>query len=129
MATGYGKGGVPVPPPPNHEEAIRRGKLAGAASAIANAHRKSMQKTASAVLQMKACLLDSETVEALKWLKPDMTTQDAIIVAQSIKAISGDTKAAEFIRDTSGQKPKDKVEMSGQVSYESALKKVQGSEF
>lgn len=36
---------------------------------------------------------------------------DEIIDAMIAKAKSGDVKAAEFIRDTSGQKPKDEVEV------------------
>ena len=40
----------------------------------------------------------------------NLTAIDQIIVAQFQKAAKGDTKAAEFIRDTIGEKPTDKVE-------------------
>lgn len=34
---------------------------------------------------------------------------EALIMAQFKKALQGDTKAAEYIRDTAGQKPVDKI--------------------
>jgi hypothetical protein len=37
---------------------------------------------------------------------------EALIMAQFKKALQGDTKAAEYIRDTAGQKPVDRVENS-----------------
>lgn len=37
---------------------------------------------------------------------------EALMLAQYGKALSGNTRAAEFVRDTSGQKPKDEVEIS-----------------
>ena len=34
----------------------------------------------------------------------------AIVLAQITSALTGDTKAAEFVRDTAGQKPVDKLQ-------------------
>lgn len=39
-----------------------------------------------------------------------ITYQEALLLAQVIKACNGDTQAATFIRDTSGNNPKDKPE-------------------
>ena len=41
-----------------------------------------------------------------------MTGGEAVILAQLQKAMRGDTKSAEFIRDTSGQKPVEKILIS-----------------
>ena len=41
----------------------------------------------------------------------DIDYAAGIILAQAIKAMGGDTRAAEFIRDTSGQKPTDSLQV------------------
>ena len=38
------------------------------------------------------------------------------MLAQIQKALKGDTKAAEYIRDTSGQKLKEAIEISGGIN-------------
>lgn len=43
----------------------------------------------------------------------DMTTAQAITMAIAEKALSGDVRAYEVIRDTLGQKPTDKMALSG----------------
>lgn len=42
----------------------------------------------------------------------EKTTQDAVIAGLVKRAISGDVRAAEFIRDTIGEKPIEKVAMT-----------------
>lgn len=42
-----------------------------------------------------------------------MSTAEAIALKQVEKALKGDTKAFEVVRDTAGQKPMEKVEVSG----------------
>jgi hypothetical protein len=42
-----------------------------------------------------------------------MSTAEAIALKQIEKALKGDTKAFEVVRDTAGQKPMDKVEVTG----------------
>ena len=46
-----------------------------------------------------------------------MTVQDAILIKQVQKAMKGDTKAAEFIRDLSGNKPDSSLDIksNGQI--------------
>ena len=44
-------------------------------------------------------------------------TQESITIALIEKAMQGDTKAFEVIRDTIGEKPTDKVEMDGGVRF------------
>lgn len=48
----------------------------------------------------------------------NLSAIDQIIVAQFQKAAKGDTKAAEFIRDTIGEKPKEKMEIKSDIKDE-----------
>jgi len=48
--------------------------------------------------------------------------ETAIVTAMIHNAINGDVKSAEFLRDTSGQKPSDKVDVKGEISYEDYVK-------
>ena len=40
------------------------------------------------------------------------------------KAIKGDIKAAEFVRDTIGQKPKEQVEVSSSTAVQQGINKL-----
>ena len=51
--------------------------------------------------------------EELLMLLAEGDTQNKMSVAQIVKALNGDTRAFEVIRDTIGEKPTDKVEQSG----------------
>ena len=51
--------------------------------------------------------------EELLALLENGDTQERLSLAQIQKALNGDTKAFEVIRDTIGEKPTDKVETSG----------------
>lgn len=50
------------------------------------------------------------------------TVNDYLVLAQAIKALSGDTKAFEVIRDTIGEKPTEKQEINN-ISEEQTLLK------
>ena len=43
--------------------------------------------------------------------KEGMTNAEALVLSMLTKALEGDTKAFEILRDTSGQKPVDKIEV------------------
>ena len=45
----------------------------------------------------------------------NLTVNDAIVVKQVQKALKGDLNAVAFLRDTSGQKPKEDVSMDLKV--------------
>ena len=49
------------------------------------------------------------------------TMDEALILAQYGKALLGNTRAAEFVRDTNGQKPKEKVEINDLSKEKSKL--------
>ena len=80
------------------------------------------QRTPSELREMtrKAGIKSGEARRARKTLKETLimmleegNTQDNITFALLQKALNGDTKAYEVIRDTVGEKPTDKIEQSG----------------
>ena len=101
-------------------EARERGKKGGIASGEKRREKKAMKETLETLLQMplksgKAVDLDEiKDIAALKG--KNITVQEAIMLAQIQKAIKGDTKAAEYVRDTSGNKLKEGVELSGGIN-------------
>jgi hypothetical protein len=69
----------------------------------------------------KAGIASGEARRARKTLKETLLmmleegdTQNNITLALLDKALKGDTKAYEVIRDTVGEKPTDKIEQSGE---------------
>ena len=55
-------------------------------------------------------------------------TAKATVLNDVVTGIILDTTAATFVRDTSGQKPTDKLDVEGKISYTDALKKLVGPE-
>lgn len=98
-------------------EIARKG---GIASGEKRREKKAMKETLETLLQMplksgKATDLDEiKNIAALKG--KNITVQEAIMLAQIQKAMKGDTKAAEYVRDTSGNKLKEGVELSGGIN-------------
>ena len=92
----------------------------GIASGEKRREKKAMKETLETLLQMplksgKATDLDEiKNIAALKG--KNITVQEAIMLAQIQKAVKGDTKAAEYVRDTSGNKLKEGVELSGSIN-------------
>ena len=80
------------------------------------------KRTPSELREMtrKAGIASGEARRARKTLKETLlmmleegNTQNDITLALLQKALNGDTKAYEVIRDTVGEKPTDKIEQSG----------------
>ncbi len=98
------------------EEAREKGKKGGIASGKARRERKAMKDTLEVLLSMPLKDGKSTNIEAIRNLAAvkgkNITVQEAIMLAQIQKAMKGDTRAAEFVRDSSGNKPKDDVSMS-----------------
>ena len=113
-------------------------KMGGIASGKARREKKAMKDTLAALLSMplrNGKGADLDTIKNLAAVKgKNITVQEAIMLAQIQKAMKGDTRAAEFIRDSSGNKLKDSVEVSGAVNNPFAgftteeLKKLIGDE-
>lgn len=65
--------------------------------------------------------------EELLLLLEEKDNQKNMTIALLMKALDGDIKAFEVVRDTIGEKPTDKIE-ADVVSYESTLAKMSGKD-
>lgn len=105
---------------PNSEltpkERKQRAKKAGIASGKARREKKAMRETLDILLSMPmkdGAYADVESIQSFASIKgKNISVQEAILIAQVQKAMKGDTKAAEYVRDTIGQKPGENVEMT-----------------
>ena len=98
------------------DELRERAKKGGVASGKARRERKLMRETLETLLGMPLKNGKSASVEDIKSLAAvkgkNINVQEAILIAQVQKAMKGDTRAAEYVRDTIGQKPVDSVDMN-----------------
>lgn len=86
-------------------------------------------------IQEKGRRANKQKCEERKTLKQELLlllsqgkTQEKISLALISKALNGDTKAFEVIRDSIGEKPVDKVQ-ANVFNYEESLKAVDGDEY
>lgn len=90
-------------------------RKAGKASAEAKKRRKAMRESLEVLLNLgmsEGEITDPETVKCWNELQgKNITVQDVVLVKQIMKAVKGDTKAAEFVRDTSGNRPTNEQRM------------------
>lgn len=86
----------------------------GIASGKARRERKSMQELAKIILNMSLKTGEVHQVEDIQSLAEvqgkNLTVDQAILLKQVEKALKGDLQSATFVRDTSGNKPVEKVE-------------------
>lgn len=101
-------------------EAAQNGKKGGKASGKVRREKKAMKDTLATLLSMslkEGTITDIDKITNVASLKGlNISVQDAIMLAQIQKALKGDTKAAEYIRDTSGNKLKEGLELSGGIN-------------
>ena len=90
------------------EEAREKGRKGGQKSAESRRKKRAMAETMEIILTMPlkdGMVDDIESVTSNAEIENrNVTVQDAIIAAQAKKAMKGDTRAAEFIRDLIGAK-------------------------
>ena len=90
------------------EEAREKGRKGGQKSAESRRKKRAMAETMEIILTIplkEGMVDDIESVTSNAEIeKRNVTVQDAIIAAQAKKAMKGDTRAAEFIRDLIGAK-------------------------
>lgn len=101
------------------EERAENGRKGGIASGIAKRKKKTMKSTLEVLLSMplngKKCH-DVEDIQNFAQLKgKNVTVEAAIMIKQIQRALAGDLPSAEFIRDTSGQKPGNDLNVSGSL--------------
>lgn len=92
---------------------------AGIASGIARREQRTFKSTLQTLLSLSIKsgeAVDVEQIQSMADLKKkNISVQDAILIAQVQKAIKGDTGAAVYIRDTTGQRPNDAVDVNMQL--------------
>lgn len=101
------------------EELREAGRKGGKASAGVQQRKreraKEMKATFASLLSMTikgGKVYDTEEIENFSQLKgKNITVNEAICVRQVQKALMGDSKAFEFIRDMMGEKPVDTVQI------------------
>ncbi len=105
-------GGVlkPLGSNPERDKDIQR-QGAEALNAM-HAQRRTMAETLDIILKQSA---DAETIEALH-LPKGATRQDALLMAMYLQATEGNVKAGQFVRDTIGEQPTAKQDISLQMT-------------
>ena len=90
------------------------GRKGGIASGEAKRRKKAMKETLDVLLNMPMKSGKYADIEAIKNFADikgkNINVQEAMIIAMLQRAMKGDVKAAEWIRDTAGQNPSVKVE-------------------
>ena len=88
--------------------ASQAGKIGGAKSGVTKRKRRLLRDAARSILDADVSRLPvaEDLVQSLKMLGVDeITGSDVLLLAQYLRAAKGDTDAARFVRDTSGEKP------------------------
>jgi hypothetical protein len=105
---------------PTPSEARSRGRKGGIASGKARREKKLFRETLDALLSMPMKEGKEVSVDDIKNFAnikgQNISVQEAILIAQIQKAMKGDTRAAEYVRDTIGQKPTDEVNIQGNMN-------------
>ena len=101
------------------EKRAECGRMGGIKSGETKRKKKAMRETLEVLLDMPLKAgkrVDVEDVQNFAKLKgKNITMQDAILITMMQNAMRGDVRAAEFVRDTAGQKPKTETELSGSM--------------
>lgn len=108
--------------PGEYQLTVEEQKKGGIASGQARRQKRSMKDTMSILLDMaikQGDIPDIDKIQSVAELnKLNMDVNTAICIKQALKAVKdGDTRAAEFCRDTSGNKPVERVQVA-EVSQE-----------
>ena len=103
--------------PDELREMARRG---GQASGAARRRKRDMKNAARMILNLPADDQVSGLLNQLGIPQEDQTMQVAILAAMALKARSGDVRASEFLRDTAGENPRQKLEEKRFAAEQSA---------
>ena len=100
----------------NREEASKNGRKGGIKSGEVRRRKKEMRERLEVLLSMpikdgKGASIDK--IKSFGELKgKNITVEDAVLIAITQKALKGDIPASTFLRDTIGEKPKEKQEVN-----------------
>jgi len=109
--------------PSSPEEARENGRKGGQASAVVRQKKKAMREMAELVLGSPVPVSKSlaKQLEALGFEPTDANIQLLSLLAVAKHATKGDLPALQFLRDTAGEKPADKMNVSQVVSGDFVL--------
>lgn len=103
------------------EQRRESARRAGKASAKKKRERREMREMARDILEMPLREGSVEDVRSMADVKgKNITVMEAALLVQAQKALSGDTRAFEMIRDTAGMKPVERVEVAEDVTAAAA---------
>ena len=103
--------------PPTSEEARERGRKGGKASAKKRQQNKTFKEIINKFLngQVSDESLKQQMIE-YGFADKEVSNKSCAVFALWKEAIKGNTKAFELLRDTIGEKPQDKLNISGEVN-------------
>lgn len=103
------------------EEAREKGRKGGKASGKARRAKKSQQEYAAYLLNLPLKSGELEEYLSIEDIKgKNITAGEAALIVQMKKAVEGDAKAYEIVRDTAGERPVEKVEVNADIAKASA---------
>ena len=120
---------------PTSEEARINGAKGGKASGEARRRKRSMREACEIILAMSleseeaAKLMDVEDIKSFAEANgKNITVQDAMILKQAQMALMGSHRSFELIRDTAGEKPKERIETNNDTleRLDEVLKEIGG---
>lgn len=100
------------------EERVEIARMGGIASGESRRRSASLREAAQRILKKdKLTCTPDEVLEELRAAgMENATSAEAITISALIRALRGDVEAMRFIRDTAGEGPKNRVELSGDPS-------------
>ncbi len=94
----------------SREEAVALGRAGGIASGKARQQRRLMRETLSVLLT--APVREAEATAALEEAGLPADLQGGIMLAAIKRALGGDVEAMRFIRDSTGEKPRESFDLA-----------------
>lgn len=106
------------------EEQRQIASMGGIASGVARRKKKTMRDTINLALGLRSELTDAEIERYMRvgFADEDIDNQAKIIMGIMKLAAEGDIRAAEFIRDTAGEKPKDSMALSHEMTGKTEIR-------
>jgi len=119
----------------NEEEAREAGKKGGKKSGEVRRRKRAMRETLEIILSMALSsdeareLTDIEDIKAFAEANgKNITVQDAMLLKQVQLALAGSPRSFEIVRDTVGEKPKERIETNQEAldKLDEVLKNIGG---
>ena len=92
------------------EDASEKGKIGAKKSLQTRRKKKKLKEALTALMELPVSERNKQSMRALGIDDKDMNNQMLVAVAAFQKAIKGDVRAMEFIRDMTGQQPVTKLD-------------------